>query len=101
MTMATQTPTAPHCRLTQRMYEKPSRHTTMDATDTTMVNRTSLAARRALGSTKAAGHSRMPMPQWMTISRRESWSVSGERVYSCISSGSPKITSALTAPWAM
>ncbi len=32
------------------------RHRTMEATLTVMVNRTSPAARRALGSTKAAGH---------------------------------------------
>ena len=47
--------------------------------DTTMVNFTSLAARRALGSTKDSGQKIMAQPAWMVTSVMASSIVSPER----------------------
>ncbi len=46
-----------------------------------MVKRTSLAARRALGSTKLAGQRKIDMPLWIITSVHASARVSGVRVY--------------------
>ena len=46
--------------------------------ETTIVNLTSLAARRALGSTKEAGHKKRPQPEWICTSRMASSMVAPE-----------------------
>ena len=73
----------------------------MDRMEVSMVKRTSLAARRALGRTKPAGHRKMALPAWIITSSQARWRVSSERVYT-LSSGFRKIKiRALVAPWAM
>ena len=54
MTMAHQTPTAPQPMLTHKIQLNAKRQTSIETTDATIVNFTSLAARRALGR-QAAG----------------------------------------------
>ena len=75
-TMAYQTPTAPIPICTQSTQLRPMRQTSIEAVATTIVNRTSLAARRALGSTKDRVHSRMAKPAWIRTSSSESTIVS-------------------------
>ena len=69
--MAHQTPTAPQPSWTQSTWLNASRQTSMDSTETIMVKRTSLAARRALGSTKASGQMRIEKTAWMHTSCAE------------------------------
>ena len=57
------------------------RQTIIERIEVTIVNRTSLAARRALGSTKPAGHSKIATPLWIMTSVQDRARVSGERVY--------------------
>ena len=53
--------TAPMPICTQSTQLRPMRQTSIEAVATTIVNRTSLAARRALGSTKLAGQKKIDM----------------------------------------
>ena len=54
--MATQTPIAPHPICTHRIQEPRMRKAIIDPIPTSMVKRTSLAARKAFGRTKDADH---------------------------------------------
>ena len=101
MTMAHQTPTAPQPMLTHKIQLNAKRQTSIETTDATIVNFTSLAARRALGSTKAAGQIRIPMAQWMMTSSAARLRVSGDRVYIFSTTPSDRMTAALAMPWAM
>ena len=78
-TMAIQTPVAPQPRSTHKIQDKPTRAISMDAIPTRMVNCTSLAARRALGSVKDMGQNSMPNPLWIQISRKARSAVSGDK----------------------
>ena len=73
----------------------------MEIVATTIVYRTSLAARRALGSTKLAGHSKIEKPLCIMTSVNASARVSGVRVYILKISLSSSSTVTFTAPWAM
>ena len=79
--MATHTPMAPQPSMEPKIQLNRMRKTHMENTDTTMVNRTSPAARSAPGSTKATGHSSMAKPSWMNTSQVDSCNVSAETLY--------------------
>ena len=100
-TMAYQTPTAPIPICTQSTQLRPMRQTSIEAVATTIVNRTSLAARRALGSTKLAGQRKIYMPLWIMTSVHASARVSGVRVYMLKIWFRDSSTTTLTAPWAI
>ena len=99
--MAYQTPTAPMPICTQSTQLRPMRQTSIEAAATTIVNRTSLAARRALGSTKLAGQRKIDMPLWIMTSVHASARVSGVRVYMLKIWFRDSSTTTLTAPWAI